>query len=118
MGGETSIAVIVVTLGAAAAILYAFWMSILQSRAFRRLVRWVRERHPERWAALPRRNRWINEIGAIEQLRRQHFAEDAEFMSLHAEIKRHRRRQFIFILIGVALIGALLLGVRYFGWRW
>ena len=118
MGGETSSAVIVVTLAAAAATLYAFWMSIRRGRAFRRLVRWVRDRHPERWAALPRRNRWLNEIGAIERLRRDQFADDAQFMSLHGEVKRYRRRQIVFIAIGVALIGVLALGVRYFGWRW
>ncbi len=115
--GETSAAVIILTLAAAAATLCAFWMSILRQRAFRRLVRWIRERHPERWPTSPWRTRWRHPTAIIETLRRQQLGQDQEFMSLYAEGKRHARRQIIFILIGVVLIGVLLIGVRYGGWR-
>ncbi len=118
MDGETSAAVIILTLAVAAATLYAFWMSILRQRAFRRLVRWIRERHPQQWPTSRRPGRWIHPTAIIENLRRQQFGHDQEFMSLYAEGKRHARRQIVFVLIGVVLIGVLLLGVRYLGWRW
>ena len=118
MESGASAEVIIVTLAAAAAALYAFWMSILRGRTIRRLVRWIREQHPEIWDALPRLTRASNVIGAIEQLRRQQFGENPEFMSRYAETKRYARRQIIFVLIGVVLIGVLFLGLRYLGWRW
>ena len=118
MDGETSAAVIILTLALAAATLYAFWMSILRQRASRRLIRWIRERHPQRWPTSPRHSRWIHPTAIIENLRRQQFGQDQEFMSLYAEGKRHARRQITFILIGVVLIGILLVGARYGGWQW
>ena len=118
MDGETSAAVIVLTLALAATVLYAFWMSILRQRAYRRLVRWIREHHAERWAALPRSTRWVHPTAVIENLRRQEFGHDQEFMALYAEGKRRARHQIAFILIGVVLIGVLLIGVRFGGWRW
>ncbi len=118
MDGGTSAEVIILTLAAAAATLCAFWMSILRQRAFRRLVRWIRERHPQRWPTSSRLSRWTHPTAIIENLRRQHLGQDQEFMSLYAEGKRHARRQITFILIGVVLIGILLVGVRYLGWRW
>ncbi len=118
MDNGTSAEVIVVTLAAAAAALYAFWVSILRGRAIRGLVRWIRDQHPEIWEALPRLTRASNIIGAIEQLRRQQFGEDPEFLSRYAEGKRYARRQIIFVLIGMVLIGVLFLGLRYLGWRW
>ena len=72
MGGEASAAVIVLTL--AVAVLNAFWMSIRRERAYRRLVRWIREHHAERWAALPRSTRWIHPNAVIENLSRQDSA--------------------------------------------
>ena len=118
MDGETSAAIIILTLAFAAATLYAFWMSILRERASRRLIRWIRERHPEHWPNSSRFSRWIHPTAIIENLRRQQFGQDPEFMSLHAEGKRRARRQITFILIGVVLIGVLIIGVRYGGWRW
>lgn len=118
MDGETSAAVIILTLALAAAVLYAFWMSILRERAYRRLVRWVRGHHAERWAAHSRSTRWLHPTAVIENLRRQEFGQDPEFMSLYAEGKRRARHQIAFILIGVVLIGVLLAGVRFGGWSW
>ncbi len=118
MDGETSAAVKILTLALAAATFYAFWMSILRQRAFRRLVRWIRERHPQRWPRSRRLSRWIHPTAIIENLRRQQFGQDQEFMSFYAEGKRLARRQITFILIGVVLIGILLIGVRIGGWRW
>ena len=118
MDVETSAAVIVLTLALAAAVLYAFWMSILRQRAYRRLVRWILEHHGERWEALARPTRWVHPAAAIENLRRQELGDDQDFMALYAEGKRRARHQITFIVIGVVLIGVLLIGVRFGGWRW
>ena len=86
------------------------------------MIRWIRERHPEQWPASSRFSRWIHPTAIIESLRRQEFGQDPEFMALHAQGKRHARRQITYISIGAVLIGVLIgvliIGVRYGGWRW
>ena len=39
-------------------------------------------------------------------------------MELYRHAKRGSLRQWVFALIDLALIGVILLGVRYLGWSW
>ncbi len=118
MEPATSPAVIVLTLAAAAAVLGAWWLSIREGRRFRRLVAWIEAHHGARWRALPWLSRRLNPKGGLEFLRRHGLAGDPEFMELYRDAKRGNLRQLAFILTGVALIGAILLGVRYLDWIW
>ncbi len=114
----TSPEVIVLTIGAAVAVLYAWWKSILESRRFRRLVTWLREHYAERWAGLPWFSRPINIVGGVEHLRRTGLSEDAEFMGLYRETKRGKGIQFVALLAGMAPSARFCWGVRYLGWSW
>ncbi len=114
----TSPEVVALVIGAGVAVLYAWWKSNLENRRFRRLVTWLRERYAECWAALPWLSRTINIVGGVEHLRRNGLSEDAEFFGLYRETKRGRGVQYGALVVGIALIGAVLLGVRYPGWSW
>jgi hypothetical protein len=57
-------------------------------------------------------------VGAVERLRRQGLGDDPEFMARYRSVKRGKRWQVILQLIGMALIGAIMLGVRHPGWTW
>ncbi len=114
----TSPEVVVLTIGAAVAVLYAWWKSNLENRRFRRLVTWLREHYAERWAGLPWFFRTFNIVGSVEHLRRNGLSEDAEFMGLYREMKRGGGIKIAALVVGMALIGAVLLGVRYLGWSW
>ena len=71
MRPETSPAVIVLVLAAGAAIGYAFWLSILEGRRFRRLIRRIETHRRTHWQALPWFSRHVNLVGAVAVLRRQ-----------------------------------------------
>jgi len=114
----TSPEVVVLIIGAAVAVLYAWWKSNLENRRFRHLVTWLREHYAERWAGLPWVSRTFNIVGVVEHLRRNGLSEDTEFMGLYRETKRGRGIKFAALVAGIALIGAVLLGVRYLGWSW
>ena len=114
----TSPEVVVLTIGAAVAVLYACWKSNPESRRLRRLVTWLREYYAERWTGLPWVSRTINFVGGVEHLRRNGLSEDAEFMGLYRETKRGGGIKIAALVVGMALIGAVLLGVRYPGWSW
>ena len=116
MPPETSPAIIVLVLAAAAGT--AFWLSILEGRRFRRLIRWIETHRPERWRALPWVSRHVNFRGAVAELRRQGLSADPAFMSLCAETRRHGRLKLVFTLIGMALIAIIPIGVRIFDWCW
>ena len=118
MEKTTSPEIIVLTLAAAAAGINAFWLSIRQDLRFDRLIKWVKTHHSGRWRARPWVSRRLNLVGGVEYLRRQGLSEDPEFMARYREGKRGGGRQVVFILVGFALIGAILLGVRYLGWHW
>ena len=118
METATSPIVIVLGLAAAAAVFGAWALAIRQQRRFRRLVAWIQTHHDARWAALPGVARRLNVVGAVEHLRRQGLGEDPEFMVRYRAVKRSRPWQVVLQLVGMALIGAILLGVRYLGWTW
>ncbi len=114
----TSPEVVVLVIGAAVAVLCAWWKSNLENRRLRCLVTWRRDHYAERWAGLPWVARTINIVGDVEHLRRNGLSEDAEFMGLYRETKRGGGIKFAALVVGIALIGAVLLGVRYLGWTW
>ncbi len=118
MEPATSPIVILLSLAAAAAVLGAWALAIRERRRLRRLVAWIETHHGARWAALPGAARRFNVVGGVEQLRRQGLGDDPEFMARYRSVKRGKPWQVILQLIGVALIGAILLGVRYLGWTW
>ncbi len=66
----------------------------------------------------PRFSRRLNSKGGVEFLRRHGLAGDPEFMELYRDAKRGNLRQPVFLLIGLALVGVILFGVRYLGWTW
>ncbi len=118
MEPATSPAVIVLTLAAAAAVLGAWWLSIREGRRVRRRVAWIEAHHGARWRPLPGVTRRHNPNGGVAFLRRHGLAEDPEFMELYRNAKRGSLRQLVFLLIGLALVGVILFGVRYLGWTW
>ncbi len=118
MESPTSPIVILLGLAAAAAVLGAWALAIRERRRFRELVAWIETRHGARWAELPEVARRFNVAGGVEHLRRHGLGEDPEFMTRYRTVKRGKPWQVILQVVGVTLIGAILLGVRYLGWTW
>ncbi len=118
MESATSPIVILLGLAAAAAVFGAWALAIRERRRFRELVAWIETHHGARWAALPGVARRFNDVGGVEHLRRQGLGEDPEFIARYRTVKRSKPWQVILQVVGVALIGAILLGVRYRGWTW
>ncbi len=118
MEPATSPIVILLSLAAAAAVLGAWALAIREQRGFRKLVTWIETHHGARWAALPGAARRFNLVGGVEHLRRHGLGEDPEFIARYRDAKRGKSWQVILQVVGVALIGAILLGVRYLGWTW
>ncbi len=118
MEPATSPIVILLGLAAAAAVLGAWALAIRERRRFRELVAWIETHHGARWAALPEVGRRFNDVGAVEHLRRQGLGDDPEFMARYQDAKRGKPWRVILQGVGVALIGAILLGVRHWGWTW
>lgn len=114
----TSPAIISLVLIASALALYAWWLSIQQSRRFRDLVSWVEENHPDRWQALSSLSRALNVRGGIETLRREGFAEDPAFMERYHESRRGNGPKLAAILTAMAAIAIIPLGIQYWGWTW
>ena len=118
MESATSPIVILLGLAAAAAVLGAWALAIRERRRLRELVAWIETHHGARWAALPGAARRFNAAGGVEHLCRQGLGEDPEFMARYRTVKRGKPWQVILQVVAVALIGAILLGVRYLGWTW
>ena len=118
MEPATSLIVILLSLAAGAAVLGAWGLAIRERRRLRELAAWIETHHGGRWVALPGGARRFNLAGGIEQLRRQGLGDDPEFMARYRRVKRGKRWQVILQMVGVALIGAILLGGRYLGWNW
>jgi hypothetical protein len=114
----TSPIVILFGLAAAAAVLGAWVVAFRARRRLVKLAAWVATRHGARWEAVPGVTRRFNMAGAVEQLRRQGLGDDPEFMARYRTVKHGKRWQVILQLVGMALIGAIMLGVRYLGWTW
>jgi hypothetical protein len=110
--------VILLGLAAAAAVLGAWALAIRERRRLRALVAWIETHHGALWAALPAAARRFNAAGGIEHLRREGLGEDPEFMARYRTVKRGKPWQVILQVVGVALIGTILLGVRNWGWTW
>ncbi len=118
MEPATSPIVILLGLAAAAAVLGAWALAIRERRRFRELVAWIETHHGARWAALPGAARRFNLVGAVEHLRRQGLGDDPEFMARYQDAKRGKSWRVILQVVAVALIGGILLGMRYLGWIW
>ena len=118
MESATSPIVIVLALAAAAAVIGAWVVAFRARRRLRELVIWIATRHGALWEALPGATRRFHLAGAVEQLRRQGLGDDPEFMARYRAVKRSKPWQAILQLVGMALIGAILLGVRFLGWVW
>lgn len=116
--GQTSPELIALTLLAAALVLYAWWLSERQARRFRDFVAWIEAHHGARWQALPWYLRRFNPVGGVEHLRRGGLAGDAAFMARYRAGKMVRWPQVVAALGGLAAIGLIGIGVRYFGWTW
>ncbi len=118
MESATSPIVIVLALAAAAAVLGAWVVAFRARRRLVGLAAWIATRHGALWEALPEATRRFHPAGAVEQLRRQGLGEDPEFMARYRSVKRGKHWQIILQLVGMVLIGAIFLGVRYLGWTW
>jgi len=101
---------------AGAATIYAFYLQIIRERAFRRLLGWVRASRPEEWSALPRSARWLNSIGAVEQLRRGALSTDPEFARRYRQSKARQGRFLGALGIGVLAIALVAIGSQSLGW--
>jgi hypothetical protein len=118
MESATSPIVIVLALAAAAAVLGAWVVAFRARRRLVELAAWIATRHGALWEALPEATRRFHLAGAVEKLRRQGLGEDQEFMARYRTVKRGKPWQITLQLIGMALIGAIMLGVRYLRWTW
>ncbi len=114
----TSLEIMVLLTIAAAVVLYAWWLSIAESRRRRDLAAWLRQHHGERWDRLPWLSRNLITVHAIELLRRGGLAEDPDFMTRYRAMKSGKGRQLALLALTMVLIGAVGLGVRYLGWTW
>ncbi|MBE9555877.1 MAG: hypothetical protein IMF08_03390 [Proteobacteria bacterium] len=114
---STSPGVMIFTLLAIAAALYAWWLSIDRTRRLRELVRWLREHRAQAWSGMPPSVRFLP-FGGIEYLRRHALAQDPEFTERYREARRHGRRQLVILLLAAAGIGMVQIGTRYLGWVW
>jgi hypothetical protein len=101
---------------AASAIIYAFYLHIIRERDFRRLLGWVRASRPQQWNALPRSARWLNSIGAVEQLRRGALSMDPEFARRYRQTRAHQGRFLGALGIGVLAIALVAIGSQSLGW--
>ena len=101
---------------AASAIMYAFYLQVIRERAFRRLLGWLRASRPQEWSALPRSARWLNSIGAVEQLRRGALSADPEFARRYRQSKTHQGRFLGALGIGVLSIALVAIGSQSLGW--
>jgi hypothetical protein len=112
----TSLEIVLLLSVAASATIYAFYLNVVRERAFRRLTRWLRESRPQEWGALPRSTRWLNSVGAVEQLRRGALAADPEFDSRYRHARPHQRRFLSALGIGVLAIALVAIGSQSLGW--
>jgi hypothetical protein len=117
MEPATSPILIVLVIVTAVTALGAWWLSIRAERGSRDLVAWIMANHRSLWEGLPRHTRWYL-VGAIELLRRRGLGGDPEFMVRYKVVKRGRPLQLALLAMGIAGVGAILLGVRYLGWVW
>ena len=118
MEPATSPIVILLALAAAAVVIGAWVVAFRARRRLVELAAWIATHHAAQWEALPGVTRRFNMAGAVEQLRRQDLGDDLEFITRYRSVKHGKRWQVILQLIGMALIGAIMLGVRYLGWIW
>jgi hypothetical protein len=118
MEPATSTIVILLSLAAAAAVIGAWVVAFRARRRLVELAAWIATRHGALWEALPEATRRFHLAGAVEQLRRHDLGDDPEFIARYRSVKRGKRRQVILQLVGMVLIGAIFLGVRYLGWTW
>ncbi len=112
---ETSPIVAALILGAAVATLWAWWISIRHGRQTRALIAHLETRHPAIWHTLSAR--YFNPVGAIEAYRVRHGAADPAFRALYDEKRRRQRALFRALMAGFALIGVLMIGTQFWGWR-
>lgn len=119
MSRAASPEVIVLTLVATIAGVYAFVCEIREDNRARRMRAWILEHHPDRWRELP----WIVQriakatIG-LRILKRRGLSADPEFAARYAEIMRVERRQLIAIAVIAISITMVFLGIRVLGWVW
>lgn len=101
---------------AAVATIYAWYLRVIQERAFRRLLSWLRASRQQEWNALPRSARWLDSIGAVEQLRRGALSADLEFAGRYRQSKAHQRRFLVALGIGILAIALVAVGSQTLGW--
>ena len=109
---------IVLTLATAAFSLYAWWLSIQETKRLRRLVQWLEHHHGARWRALPKLSRNLFPRGGVERLRRNGLSEDPGFMARYRETRAGTLRQLAAIPAAVVSIALVQIGVRFWGWSW
>ncbi len=114
---STSPAVILFTMLAVAAGLYAWWLSIDRMRRLRHLDRWLREHREQAWSEMPTALRFSRSAG-IDHLRRGALAQDPEFLGYYRAATRHKRRSLALQLLAAAGIAMVVIGTRYWGWVW
>ncbi len=112
---STSPAVIVFTLLAIAAGLYAWWLSIDRMRRLRRLARWLEEHRTEVWSDMPAAAR-LSPTSGIDYLRQGALAQDPDFIERYRHATRHGRRSLAMQLLAAAAIAIVAIGTRNWGW--
>ncbi len=114
---STSPAVMIFSLLAIAAGLYAWWLSIDRMRRLRSLAGWLLEHRAQAWSDMPPAAR-LSPTEGIDYLRHGALARDPEFIERYRHATRHKRRSLAMQLLAAAGIAIVAIGMRNWGWGW
>jgi hypothetical protein len=111
--------VIVLTVAAVAAAVYAFVCGLREDRIARTVVKRVRETSPEAWASLNWFfRRLVSPTITLKILRRRHRPSDRHWEHELDRLRRVERQKFAALGVAVACIGLVLIGTAFWGWTW
>jgi hypothetical protein len=115
---ETSPFVMALITLAAVVSLFAWWLSVRNSRRTRELIEYLERNQGSFWGSQQTLSRKLTAIGIIEAYRRSAQNPDPEFSALYQARKRGLLAQISAIVLAATLIGLVLIGTRFWGWSW
>lgn len=109
---------ILLSLGCATSI-YAFVCDIRFSRKAKKLGNWIQEKRPDLWPELTFFARSLR--GGLPDLKilyRNNALDLPRFDKQYEELRLMEKRFLWSLGLGVVCIGSVILGYKFFGWRW
>ena len=102
----------------AVSVLYAFWLSIQQQKQVRHLVNWLRDYNSNEWNCIPWMQRVLIPRAGLTILFKQASVRDNNFFEMYERMRGIERRQVKALIFSALAIAAVLLGTKYWGWKW